>query len=237
VLSSNSLPFRLTFLGVLCPPEVPEIDTDSDTPRLAGVENVPLEPSGNDSVCISTEEIAVVGLACNAGRCLLVVRGGRDGSEAWRWEGLGGRGGRCSGASRSSASSSASLSRSRVIASLVPFSDAAGTVGFDSVVACARSLVVEVQVEAEDIAGSGEPIRLGRRRVRLPGFAGTCVGTVYYAQKVINVVDGWMWMGIGSWANRVVVLAGAPSIGQPRLAHLVCRVRLQRTRLQAANCA
>jgi len=48
---------------------------------------------------------------------------------------------------------------------------------------------------------------------------------------------GWMWMGIGSWANRVVVLAGAPSIGQPRLAHLVCRVRLQRTRSQAANCA
>jgi hypothetical protein len=187
VLSSNSLPFRLTFLGVLCPPEVPEIDTDSDTPRLAGVENVPLEPSGNDSVCISTEDIAVVGLACNAGRCLLVVRGGRDGSEAWRWEGLGGRGGRCSGASCSPASSSASLSRSRVIASLVPFSDAAGTVGFDSVVACARSLV-EVQVEAEDIAGSGEPIRLGGRRCLLLEVVGTCAGTVY-AQNVINVVD------------------------------------------------
>ena len=74
----------------------------------------------------------------------------------------------------------------------MPFSDAAGTVGFDSVVACARSLV-EVQVEAEDIAGSGEPIRLGGRRVRLPEFAGTCAGTVYYAQKVINVVGGCGW--------------------------------------------
>jgi hypothetical protein len=171
---------------------------------------------------MSTEDIAVVGLACNAGRCLVVVRGARDGSEAWRREGRGGRGGRCSGASCSSACSEASLSRSTVIASLVPFSDAAGTVGFDSVVACARSLV-EVQVEAEDIAGSGEPIRLGRRWC--------CYWNLQWhwcrhclSQNVINVVDGH---GIGSLGESCGSAGGranhwSASSGPPR-----CRVRLQ----------
>jgi hypothetical protein len=37
----------------------------------------------------------------------------------------------------------------------------------------------------------------------------------------------WMGMALDHWANRVVVLAVVPFIGQPRLAHLVCRVRLQ----------
>jgi hypothetical protein len=95
VLSSNSLPLRLTFLlGVLCPPDVPEIDTDSETDRLAGVENVPLEPSGKDKVCISTDEIAVVGFACNDGRFVAAKGVGR--SVVCRRVGLGGKGGGCS---------------------------------------------------------------------------------------------------------------------------------------------
>jgi len=50
-LSSKSLPLRLIFLlGVLCPPDAPDIDTDSETDRPAGVENVPRDPSGNDRV-------------------------------------------------------------------------------------------------------------------------------------------------------------------------------------------
>jgi hypothetical protein len=79
---------------VLCPPDVPEMDTASDTDRLAGVENVPLEPSGNDKVCISTDEIAVVGFACNAGR--IVAAKGEVGRSVCTRDGLGGRGGRCS---------------------------------------------------------------------------------------------------------------------------------------------
>jgi hypothetical protein len=89
---------RLAFLlGVLCPPEVPEIDADSETDRLVGVENVPLEPSGKDKVCISTDEIAVVGFACNDGPFAVVKGVGR--SVACRRDGLGGRGGGCSSSS------------------------------------------------------------------------------------------------------------------------------------------
>lgn len=69
---------------------MPDIDTDSETDRLAGVENVPREPSGNDSVWISIEERPVVGL-------LAYAEPGRV--EGFRREGLGGRGGRASSAS------------------------------------------------------------------------------------------------------------------------------------------
>ena len=92
MVSSNSLPLRPFRLGVLCPPEVLEIDNDSETDRPAGVENVPLVPSGNDKVWISTDDIAVVGLACNAGR--LVPAEEVVGRSACRRDGLGGRGGR-----------------------------------------------------------------------------------------------------------------------------------------------
>ena len=83
---------RSALLGVLWPQDVPEIDTASETDRLAGVENVPLEPSGNDSVCMSTEETAVVGFDCNEGRFAEVKEG--DGRPIWRRDGLGGSGGR-----------------------------------------------------------------------------------------------------------------------------------------------
>jgi hypothetical protein len=92
-LSSNSLPLRLTFLlGVFSSPGSPSID--SDTVRLLGIEKVPLDPSGNDMVCISNEDSAVVAFACHVG--LLVDLGEAGRSVAWRRGGLGGRGGSCS---------------------------------------------------------------------------------------------------------------------------------------------
>lgn len=94
--SSNSLPARLSFLlGVLCPPEVPATERASDTDRLAGVENVPLVPSGKDNVCMSTEDIAVVGFACSLG--LPMGKGDAvDGFDVLRIDGLGGSGGQTS---------------------------------------------------------------------------------------------------------------------------------------------
>jgi hypothetical protein len=143
---------RPFLLGVLCPPEVAEIDTASETVRLAGVENVPLVPSGKDNVCISTEDIAVVGCACNAGR--IVEAEGALGRSTCRRDGLGGRGGRCSSSSSwspvvtaelevaglvSPARFEASLPLLPVIESLVPFFDVACTVGVVSSAAYTRS--------------------------------------------------------------------------------------------------
>ncbi len=139
MVSSNSLPQRPFRLGVLCPPEAPEIDTDSETDRLAGVENVPLVPSGKDKVWISTDDIAVVGLACNAGR--FVPAEEVVGRSDCRSDGLGGRGGRGSSSLSWSpfelemlgrltpAGCEASLLLSPVIESLVPFFDVACTAG------------------------------------------------------------------------------------------------------------
>lgn len=149
---------------MLCPPEVPEIDTDSETDRLAGVENVPLVPSGNDNVCISTEDMAVVGFACNAGR--FVDAEEVVGRSACRRDGLGGRGGLCSSSSSwpslataelelaglaSPAPCEASLPLLPVIESLMPFFDVACTVGVVSFAAYTRSW------EREDaVSRSGE---------------------------------------------------------------------------------
>ena len=91
-------------------------DIDSETARLAGVENVPLVPSGNDSVCMSTEDTAVVALDCKAGRLSVGVAGR---FEVCRREGLGGSGGRCSSSPRGE---EGSTSPSRVIGASVPSS-------------------------------------------------------------------------------------------------------------------
>lgn len=54
-------------LGVFGLPGVPATEAALETDRLAGLEKVPLVPSGKDSVCMSTEDIAVVGFACSFG--------------------------------------------------------------------------------------------------------------------------------------------------------------------------
>lgn len=89
LVASSKLPLRLTFvLGVLCPADVSENDTVCDTARLAGVEKVPLVPSGKVNVCMSTDESAVVGFAIDERE--------PDLSLAFNRDGLGGSGGRCS---------------------------------------------------------------------------------------------------------------------------------------------
>jgi hypothetical protein len=59
---------------------------DSETARLVGAVKVPREPSGNESVSISTEDNVVVAFDCNE-----VI-----GRFVWSSDGLGGSGGRSS---------------------------------------------------------------------------------------------------------------------------------------------
>lgn len=98
VISSVSLPARLGFL-------VGVPDMESFAARLWDVEYVSREPSGNATVCISTDDTAVVGWDCNRGLLPPVfpsegivatnVVEGRL-SELLAIEGLGGKGGRSS---------------------------------------------------------------------------------------------------------------------------------------------